>query len=116
MNCPSQLNEVIDQLDKYAEVWEQLIQQLNKDLALVGLSDIELQTKITPKELWDGLQPIFSELMHQKTSRFIHLLYRIDIHEKEIKDLMRHEDFLERLVYRVVERSFKKIYWKSVYK
>jgi len=116
MNCPSKLNEVIDQVDKYAEVWEQLIQQLNKDLALVGLSDIELQTKITPEELWNGLQPIFSELMHQKTASFIHLLYRIDIHEKEIQDLMRHDDFLERLVYRVVERSFQKIYWRSVYK
>jgi hypothetical protein len=115
MNCPSHFNEVVDQVDKYAEVWERLIEQLNKDLALVGLSDIELQTKITPKELWNGLQTIFSELMHQKTSRFIHLLYRIDIHEKEIQDLMRHDDFLERLVYRVVERSFQKIYWRSVY-
>jgi hypothetical protein len=115
MNCPSHFNEVVDQVDKYVEVWERLIEQLNKDLALVGLSDIELQTKITPKELWNGLQTIFSELMHQKTSRFIHLLYRIDIHEKEIQDLMRHDDFLERLVYRVVERSFQKIYWRSVY-
>ncbi|AFU69205.1 hypothetical protein P700755_002439 [Psychroflexus torquis ATCC 700755] len=115
MNCPSQLNEVIYQVDKYAEVWEQLIQQLNKDIALVGLTDIELQTKITPEELWNGLQPIFSELMHKRTASFIHLLYRIDIHEKEIQDLMRHDDFLERLVYRVVERSFQKIYWRSVY-
>lgn len=93
-----------------------MIQQLNKDLALVGLTEIELHTNITPDELWQGLNPIFSDLIHQKTSSFIHLLYRIDIHETEIQRLMAHEDFLDRLIHRVVERSYQKVYWRSIYK
>jgi len=116
MAVPAQLSEVIENTNHHPGVWEQLIRQLNKDLALVGLTEIELHTNITPEELWQGLNPIFSELMHQKTSSFIHLLYRIDIHEKEIQRLMAEDDFLERLIQRVVERSYQKVYWRSVYK
>ncbi|SDG89621.1 hypothetical protein [Psychroflexus sediminis] len=116
MSIPQQLSEITSEPEKYAEVWKKLILQLNKDLALVGLTEIELHTNITPDELWQGLNPIFSELMHQKTSSFIHLLYRIDIHEKEIQRLMTQNDFLDRLIHRVVERSYQKVYWRSIYK
>ncbi|NEV92581.1 hypothetical protein G3567_00260 [Psychroflexus sp. YR1-1] len=116
MSIPQHLSTITAQPEKHAQIWEQLILQLNKDLALVGLTEIELHTNITPEELWKGLNPIFSELMHQKTSSFIHLLYRIDIHEHEIQRLMAHEDFLDRLIHRVVERSYQKVYWRSVYK
>lgn len=116
MSVPAQLNEVINNIEVYSEVWKKLILQLNKDLALAGLTEIELHTNISPEELWLGLNPIFSELIHQKTSNFIHLLYRIDIHENEIQRLMTYEDFLDRLIKRVVERSYQKIYWRSVYK
>jgi hypothetical protein len=115
MEVPAQLSEIIENHHHHAGVWEQLILQLNKDLALVGLTEIELHTNITPEELWKGLHPIFEELMHQKTSSFIHLLYRIDIHEKEIQRLMAEDDFLEQLIRRVVERSYQKVYWRSVY-
>jgi hypothetical protein len=116
MLVPKTLSEVTLNHLKFADAWEQLILQLNKDLALVGLTEIELHTSISPEELWQGLSPIFSELMHQKTSNFIQLLYRIDIHENEIQRLMAREDFLERLTHRVVERSYQKVYWRSVYK
>jgi hypothetical protein len=116
MSVPAQLSEIIKDTDRYGEVWKQLILQLNKDLALVGLTEIELHTDITPEELWKGLNPIFEELMHQKTASFIHLLYRIDIHEKEIQRLMAEDDFLDLLIKRVVERSYQKVYWRSVYK
>lgn len=116
MSIPQHLSEITQETEKYDLTWEQLILQLNKDLALSGLSDIELHTNITPEELWAGLNPIFSELMHQKTSSFIHLLYRIDIQEKEIQELMRYDDFLDRLIYRVVERSYQKVYLRSVYR
>lgn len=116
MSIPQQLSFITSAPEKYTQVWQQLILQLNKDLALVGLTEIELKTNITPEELWEGLNPIFSDLMHQKTSSFIHLLYRIDIHENEIQRLMAHENFLERLIHRVVERSYQKVYWRSVYK
>ena len=116
MDIPQQLSTITNDPEKYTQIWEQLILQLNKDLALVGLTEIELHTNISPEELWQGLNPIFSELMHQKTSSFIHLLYRIDIHENEIQHLMAHDDFLERLIHRVVERSYQKVYWRSVYK
>jgi len=115
MTVPAQLNEIIENTERHEDVWKQLILQLNKDLALVGLTEIELHTDITPYELWEGLHPIFEELMHQKTSSFIHLLYRIDIHEKEIQRLMAEDDFLERLIRRVVERSYQKVYWRSIY-
>ena len=115
MTVPAQLNEIIENTERHEDVWKQLILQLNKDLALVGLTEIELHTDITPDELWEGLHPIFEELMHQKTSSFIHLLYRIDIHEKEIQRLMAEDDFLERLIRRVVERSYQTVYWRSVY-
>lgn len=116
MSIPQQLSAITLEPKKYVEIWKQLILQLNKDLALVGLTEIELKTNITPEELWLGLNPIFSELIHQKTSSFIHLLYRIDIHEEEIQRLIAHDDFLERLIQRVVERSYQKVYWRSVYK
>lgn len=116
MTVPKLLSEITENHNQFKEVWEQLIQQLNKDLALVGLTEIELHTNITPDELWQGLNPIFSDLIHQKTSSFIHLLYRIDIHETEIQRLMAHEDFLDRLIHRVVERSYQKVYWRSIYK
>jgi len=116
MTVPAQLNEIIENTEDHQDVWKQLILQLNKDLALVGLTEIELHTDITPDELWKGLHPIFEELMHQKTASFIHLLYRIDIHEKEIQRLMAEDDFLEQLIRRVVERSYQKVYWRSIYK
>lgn len=116
MGVPQQLSAITSAPEKHAEAWKQLILQLNKDLALVGLTEIELQINISPDELWEGLHPIFSDLMHQKTSSFIHLLYRIDINENEIQRLMVHDDFLKRLILRVVERSYQKVYWRSVYK
>ena len=116
MNTPSQLSSITKHPEVYTEAWEALILQLNKDLALVGLAEIELDTNITPDDLWHGLKPIFSELIHQKTSSFIHLLYRIDIHENEIQSMMQEEDFLDQLVQRVVERSYQKVYWRSIYK
>lgn len=116
MSLPPHVSSITDHPELYNEAWKALILQLNKDLALVGLSEIELHTTISPEELWAGLKPIFSELIHQKTSSFIHLLYRIDIHEQDIQSMMAHEDFLERLIHRVVERSYQKVYWRSVYK
>jgi hypothetical protein len=115
MIVPAQLSEVIKSPHEFEEVWRTLILQLNKDLALVGLTEIELHTQISPEELWRGLNPIFSELMHHKTSSFIQLLYRIDIHEHEIQSLMEREDFLDQLIHRVVERSYQKVYWRSIY-
>ena len=116
MTPPAKLSEVIINPHEFEEVWRELIIQLNKDLALVGLTEIELHTHISPDELWKDLNPIFSDLMHQKTSSFIHLLYRIDIHENEIQRLMTQDDFLDKLIRRVIERSYQKIYWRSVYK
>ncbi len=116
MRIPQQLSEITTNYSQHIDLWKQLILQLNKDLALVGLTEIELHTNITPKELWLGLESIFSELIHQKTTSFIHLLYRIDINENEIQGLMAHDDFLNRLTQRVIERSYQKVYWRSVYK
>jgi hypothetical protein len=48
MTVPAQLNEITENTERHGDVWKQLILQLNKDLALVGLTEIELHTDITP--------------------------------------------------------------------
>ncbi|MFN2262299.1 MAG: hypothetical protein ABR595_09575 [Psychroflexus sp.] len=113
MGLPKSISEAIENYPNETVLWREIILQLNKDLALAGISEIELKTDISPTDLIEGLHQIFSDLMHDKTLNFIHLLYRIDIQETEIKTLMLDSDFLEKLIYRVLERSFQKVYWRK---
>ena len=79
MALPISIEDAIENHQDEKQLWQDIILQLNKDLALVGMSDIELKTSITPTELIEGLQQIFSDLMHDKTSNFI--LYHFDYND-----------------------------------
>ncbi|WP_127844643.1 hypothetical protein [Psychroflexus aestuariivivens] len=113
MSLPKSISEAIENYPNETGLWREIILQLNKDLALAGISEIELKIDTSPNELVEGLHQIFSNLMHDKTSNFIQLLYRIDIQEEDLKQMMLDSDFMEKLIYKILERSFQKVYWRK---
>lgn len=110
-NSITLLTQVVDK-----EQYTQLIHQLNKDFELVSL-DIIFDTKNTPLTLKNQLQETVKHLLLNDSDGYYNLLYRIDVSETILKSLDRTnlDDYLENVTFLILQRVWKKVYYKNKY-
>lgn len=110
------------QIEKYRhdlEVIRNTVNQIVKDFDLFGIEIIISQNEQTAyEELKTQLVPVLSSLYKNKPSVFKALLYRIDVSEKKILEVLNNmglELQPELLANLVIEREFMKVLFRKLY-
>ena len=102
-----------------AELVEQTIRQINKDLEMV---DEAISRPGHPEDAYEAIfqqvQSILRRLIHLNYNQYLNLLYRIDISEEQIKkamDTQPESDLSEVSAELVIKREFQKIVIRNYY-
>lgn len=92
-----------------------LIQQLNKDLHLTGI-DFEFHKDVSPQDLYIGLQRLLFELINKDFRAYVNLLYRVDVSEKQLKDIqeIEVESVSNKVAILILRKEWQKLYFRSL--
>ncbi len=105
--------QLLNQIQK-DDLLKKLIQQINKDLQLVGV-DYNLNENSTPKNVVINLKELLIDLINNKFSDYVNLLYRIDIPEKQIIELQGLElnILTEKVAILILRKEWQKVWFKN---
>jgi regulator of sigma D len=117
MNLPKVSNntELLVQIDQTL-LYEDLVNQLNKDFEIIGTA-INFSETENPKDLFEFLQEVISELLEKHFDVFLNLLYRIDINENQIKTIINQlaDDTEQQIAFLILKREWQKVWFKKYY-
>ncbi|MBA6156007.1 hypothetical protein H3Z83_05675 [Tenacibaculum sp. S7007] len=91
------------------DLYTQLIKQLNKDFSLANF-DIKINEKSTPSALIIELQKVIESIVLDNPNSFNHLLYIIDVPEKDIIN-----SDIEKVTFLILKRTWKKVWFRNNY-
>jgi hypothetical protein len=96
------------------ELLVNLILQLNKDFAMVGL-DFNLSKDSDPSMVVKYLDGYLLELIKKDFNSYVNLLYRIGIPEKEVKaiDDMDIEVISKKVAILILRKEWQKVFFRS---
>lgn len=94
-----------------------LIEQLNKDFKLSGISKVFDITNSFEK-LNEELKEILLNLIQFKYDDYLNLMYRVDISEKELATINNNNlvDVVNQIAFLTLKREFQKVWLKQKYK
>jgi hypothetical protein len=103
-------------LSRRQELYGLLVAQLQKDYSRAGL-EIELAKEMPPEILKQVVQKSISQLFRQHFDAYLHLMYIIDVSERELALLqqMPEASLPEELTFLLLKREFQKVSLKSRY-
>jgi regulator of sigma D len=117
MNLPKVSNntELLVQIDQTL-LYEDLVNQLNKDFEIIGTA-VNFSKTENPKDLFEFLQEVISELLEKHFDVFLNLLYRIDINENQIKTIINQlaDDTEQQIAFLILKREWQKVWFKKYY-
>jgi hypothetical protein len=96
------------------EMLKKLIMQLNKDLSLSGI-DTQFDISWNPESLISNLTKIIATLLEKDYQKFMNFLYRIDIPEKKLGNIVT-SDFSEavnEIVLMVLKKEWQKVWFRN---
>ncbi|MFL9843160.1 hypothetical protein [Flavobacterium rhizosphaerae] len=98
------------------QLYQKLIEQLNKDFALANES-IDFAEGTTPIELKVQLQDKVYRLIQHKFAEYLNLLYIIDVPEREVKSLVGNdmEELAENMCFLILKREWQKVWFRNRY-
>ena len=85
MQLPTSFEALINEATS-AELYDKLIQQINKDFLLANIS-LDFHDDIPPTSLKLLLHETIYKLIQEKFAEYLNLLYIIDVSEREVKAL-----------------------------
>ena len=97
-------------------LYTKLIYQLNKDLALANI-ELSFREDVLPTSLKLILQEKIYQLIQEKFTDYLNLLYIIDVSEEKIKRLTSHDtlEISEQVTFLVLKREWRKVWFKHYY-
>ncbi|MFC5194523.1 hypothetical protein ACFPH8_04190 [Bizionia hallyeonensis] len=115
MQLPTTFTDLIDEAN-HSELYQKLIQQLNKDLALANV-DLELDLEILPTSLKFMLHEMVYKLIQEKFMDYLNLLYIIDVSETKVRELDGSDTIImaEQVAFLVLQREWQKVWFKNRY-
>lgn len=115
MQLPETFEALIESANQY-HLYQKLIRQLNKDLLLANI-DLEFHEDILPSSLKLMLHETVYQLIQEKFTEYLNLLYIIDVSEKDVKALD-GEDILklsEDASFLILKREWQKVWFRHKY-
>ncbi|WP_394973604.1 hypothetical protein [uncultured Croceitalea sp.] len=101
---------------KEEDLYSSLIKQISKDFELANV-DLMVTKSINPKELTSLIQEKIYVLLLEKFDTYLSLMYIIDIPENDFKSLDSSDivDISKKVSFLVLQREFKKVWYKKQY-
>ena len=97
-------------------LYGKLVIQLNKDFKRANV-DVEFVKDISPSDLKMKLHEIIHNLILNKYTEYLNLLYIIDVSEENIKNIEANstQEISDQITYLVLLREWQKVWFKSNY-
>lgn len=106
-------------IDKYRydlEIIRLTAEQVIKDFGMHGFEITFSGNEFTAwDEMLHQVEPILAGLYKNNKSAFQALLYRVDLSEKDLRQLMKERDFSASVAEAVIRREFKKVLIRKYY-
>ena len=111
LDIPSLLLKVVEE-----NLYQKLVIQLNKDFKLSNI-DEEYDKNISPEKLKRDLHGLIFNLINEKFSEYLNLLYIIDVPERKIKELNGADIVVlsEQVTFLILKREWQKVWYKNKY-
>ncbi len=113
-----QNNKVVVFLDNVVAngFFSNLVAQLNKDLYLIN-SGKSISENVSPSLLLNELNNIVVDLVNNDFDIFLNFLYRIDVSEFVVKDILavNHKDYITSISYLILKRALEKVCLRDKY-
>tara|TARA_R110002012_G_scaffold291564_1_gene486119 strand:- start:141243 stop:141593 length:351 start_codon:yes stop_codon:yes gene_type:complete len=115
MQLPKTFTDLIQEANQL-DLYQKLIEQLNKDLALANV-DMEFDLEILPTSLKFMLHELVYKLIQEKFMEYLNLLYIIDVSEKKVRELDGSDTVLmaEHVAFLILQREWQKVWFKNMY-
>lgn len=115
MQLPNTFNALISD-SKALNLYPKLINQLNKDLLYAAI-DLEFDEEILPTSLKLLLQEEIYNLIQNKFSEYLNLLYIIDVSEAKVRALDGSDSIQlsEDITFLILQREWQKVWYKAMY-
>lgn len=117
MQLPKVINtaELIIQINQ-SELYNDLIEQLNKDFSLAGVS-FKFYNNEVPEIIFNQLKEVIVELLQKRFDDFLNILYRIDINENQIRKIIESMsgNVEEQISFIILKREWQKVWYKKYY-
>ncbi|NOR28720.1 MAG: hypothetical protein GQ540_09370 [Lutibacter sp.] len=95
-------------------LFQQLIQQLNKDFQLSNL-DKTFDLSVTPIQLKEKLSEILLDLITNHYDDYLNFLYRVDVSENELAIIKAEnlEATIDQITFLILKREYQKVWFKN---
>jgi len=116
MQLPSTFDDLVIEANQL-NLYKSLILQLNKDFKLANI-DLDFHEDILPTSLKLILHETIYNLIQEKFTDYLNLLYIIDVSEKQIKALDGSDmlQLSEDVLFLILKREWQKVFLKNKYK
>lgn len=100
----------------HLDLYQNLVRQLNKDFLLANL-ELDLHEEVLPSSLKLVLQDTVFQLINQKFTEYLNLLYIVDVPEKEVKQLDGFDvvKLSQEVTFLILKRELQKVIFKAKY-
>ncbi len=97
-------------------LYRNLINQLNKDFVFANI-DLEFDEEVLPTSLKLILHETVYQLIQEKFTDYLNLLYIIDVSEKKVRELDGTDmiKLSEEVTFLILQREWQKVWYKSQY-
>ncbi|MFH4964671.1 hypothetical protein V8G69_06670 [Gaetbulibacter sp. M235] len=115
MQFPDTFEALVDEANNL-NLYKKLIEQLNKDFLLANIN-ADFHEEVLPTSLKLILQETIYNLIQNKFTEYLNLLYIIDVSERQIKQLDGEDTLLlsEQVSFLILKREWQKVWYRNVY-
>lgn len=116
MQLPANFEDLVEEANQLS-LYKNLILQLNKDFKLANI-DLDFHEDILPTSLKLLLHETIYNLIQEKFTDYLNLLYIIDVPENKIKALNGNDTLKlsEDVMFLILKREWQKVFLKNKYK
>lgn len=115
MILPQNFEGLIEQANEM-QLYQKLIIQLNKDLLFANI-DLEFDVETLPTSLKFVLQEEIYNLLQNKFTEYLNLLYIVDVSEDKVRSLNGIDSvkLSQDVTFLILQREWQKVWYKAKY-
>jgi hypothetical protein len=114
MSLPSNFEDLVSQATAL-DLYQKLILQINKDLVYANIN-LEFDKETLPTSLKLVLQEMVVELIQNKFSVYLNLLYSVDVSEVKIRALDGNDTLklADDVTFLILQREWQKVWYRNL--